>query len=168
MKKPSKPRPSWTYDTMSAAAAATGIPALRLRQAKRAGCPAFRHGRLDLEVFLRWWFGRDTEDLQTDWTRELRKAQAIRERLKARREEGELVDLTEVEALLREWLWPVRELLLATPDEMAARVNPADPEHARAQLDEWMRRAFRVLRGKVEESAEAKLSEEKEAKHEAT
>jgi hypothetical protein len=44
------------YDCFSACEAATGIPMLALRRAKRRRCSAVRDGKVRLTPFLRWWY----------------------------------------------------------------------------------------------------------------
>jgi hypothetical protein len=47
---------------MAAAAGACGIPIAVLKRAKKAGCAAFQHGRVDLAAFLKWHFSRGATD----------------------------------------------------------------------------------------------------------
>ena len=48
---------------------------------------------------------------------------------------GQLIGMSEVESLLREWYGPVSAHLKTLPERLAHQVNPADPEHARQILD---------------------------------
>ena len=48
---------------------------------------------------------------------------------------GQLIGMSEVESLLREWYGPVSAHLKTQPERLAHQVNPADPEHARQILD---------------------------------
>ena len=43
-----------TYDSLGSCAAGTGIPVTTIKQAKRAGCSAFRGSRVYLAPLLRW------------------------------------------------------------------------------------------------------------------
>ena len=45
-----------TYDSLGSCAAGTGIPVTMIKQAKRAGCSAFRGSRVYLAPLLRWIF----------------------------------------------------------------------------------------------------------------
>lgn len=45
-----------SYDSLGACAAGTGIPVTTIKQAKRAGCSAFRGSRVYLAPLLRWVF----------------------------------------------------------------------------------------------------------------
>jgi hypothetical protein len=67
------------YDSMDAMTAQTGIPRAVLQAAKKNGCGFIRHGRPDLGVFLRWWFGRDHEtgEAEEDWANRNKRAQAL-------------------------------------------------------------------------------------------
>mgnify|MGYP000920852943 FL=1 len=48
---------------------------------------------------------------------------------------GQLIGMSEVESLLREWYGPVSAHLKTQPERLAHQVNPSDPEHARQILD---------------------------------
>ncbi len=76
-----------SYDSMSACSGATGIPLATLRQAKRAGCPAFAGSRVDLPGFIAWWFNQpDDHDAGVDWGQRLKRALAQREELRLSRD----------------------------------------------------------------------------------
>lgn len=45
-----------SYDSIASCASGTGIPATTIKQAKRAGCSAFRGSRVYLAPLLRWIF----------------------------------------------------------------------------------------------------------------
>jgi hypothetical protein len=83
---PGRPRNEITklpqYATLQECSGATGIPLPILKAAKKAGCFAGKHGRVDLAAFLRWAFSGDSvsED-GIDWGNELRKWLAKRARL---------------------------------------------------------------------------------------
>jgi outer membrane murein-binding lipoprotein Lpp len=83
-----------TFPSMIACAGATGIPLAALRQAKRAGCPAFdQANRVHLAPLLRWLFSVGaTEMKNTDWHARLKRSQALRSELETAKRRGELVD----------------------------------------------------------------------------
>ena len=57
---PSNPQ---KFDSLLQCSAATGIPLLVLKRAKRNGCPAFRSSRVELYPFLKWYFEQDASVL---------------------------------------------------------------------------------------------------------
>lgn len=50
---------------------------------------------------------------------------------------GDLLPKDEVVSFIRKTFGPVREQVLAMPAVLSGKVNPADPEHARAHLEQW-------------------------------
>jgi len=81
----------------------------------------------------------------------------------------DVIPREEVARYIRETFSPVREWSLAMPAKMAALVNPTDPKHARAHLDEWAEQFLKHCRehvpeGQKEEEAAAKKPTKKEAK----
>jgi len=64
---------------------------------------------------------------------------------------GQLVNLEQVEALLREWYAPVSEHLRTLPDRLAHQVNPTDPKHARGVLDVERDRVFVLAQNIIKE-----------------
>ena len=83
------------FDSLAQASAAMRVPVAALKLAKANGCGAFRHGRVDSAEFLGWWFESKMDG--TDWSRELKKEQTLRERMRRESEEGELINFKEVE-----------------------------------------------------------------------
>ena len=53
----------WEFDSQEQCAAATGIPLSVLQEAKKNGCPAFKHGRVKLAPLLKWLF-KQTGEIQ--------------------------------------------------------------------------------------------------------
>jgi hypothetical protein len=85
------------FDSINQAAAASDVPIAALKLAKKSGCSAFKHGRVDLREFLAWWFKEGTDgEIGIDWSREHKKEQTLRERIKREDEEGEVVKFAEV------------------------------------------------------------------------
>jgi hypothetical protein len=74
------------------------------------------------------------------------KAQADLLELQRRQREGELVTMNEARGVIRQYLGPMRDILVAAPMALAARVNPSDPELARMQLETWSEDNMRKLR----------------------
>jgi phage terminase Nu1 subunit (DNA packaging protein) len=66
--------------------------------------------------------------------------------LRKARETADLVPMCEAEAMVRSTLLPIREMILSAPVVLAARVNPTDPEHARAQIQSWVDNGLRSVR----------------------
>jgi hypothetical protein len=75
-------------------------------------------------------------DLHAQRIRETR-ARADLLELERRQTEGELVTMNEARGVIRQYLGPMRDILVTAPMALAARVNPADPELARMQLETW-------------------------------
>lgn len=84
-------------------------------------------------------------DLEAERIRETR-ANADLKELELRRESGELVSMDEVQSMMNKVYLPMRQRLNALPSEMAAKTNPTDPEHARAQLNSWVDQALVLIR----------------------
>ena len=83
---------------------------------------------------IRAWAGGD---LLSERIR-LTKAQADREETAAALDRRDVIPWQEVVSFINRTFSPVREQSLAMPTVMAARVNPADPEHAKAHLTDWV------------------------------
>ena len=75
-------------------------------------------------------------DLHAQRIRETR-ARADLLELERRKTEGDLVTMEEARSVIRQYLGPMRDILTTAPMALAARVNPADPELARMQLEQW-------------------------------
>ena len=84
-------------------------------------------------------------DLHAQRIRETR-ARADLLELERRQTEGELVTMNEARGVIRQYLGPMRDILTTAPMALAARVNPADPELARMQLEQWSEDNMRKLR----------------------
>ena len=89
--------------------------------------------------------GTDREDLIRA-RKELIQSQADLAKLDLAQRENDLVSLEEVKSLLGNALLTVRQRLNALPSEMASKTNPTDPEHARAQLNQWVDQALPLIR----------------------
>ena len=50
----------------------------------------------------------------------------------------ELVSYSEADGMIRSAFQPIRESLLAAPSALCHKTNPADPQHARKQITEWL------------------------------
>jgi hypothetical protein len=86
--------------------------------------------------------------------------------LKAARMRGDMLLRDEAEAMVRSWLGPLRDVLVACPEELAARLNPSDPEHARSHLMDWRDRALRVMGGADLKAPEVEMIDEDETEKE--
>ena len=84
-------------------------------------------------------------DLHAQRIRETR-ARADLLELERRKTEGELVTMEEARTVIRQYLGPMRDILTTAPMALAARVNPADPELARMQLETWSEDNMKRLR----------------------
>ena len=113
------------FDSQSAAAATLDVSVYTIRAAKRAGCPAFRSGRVYREELLRWL--DDNRDTRFAEERELR---LQREKLRLERETFEF-------GKLKERMVPVSQFELAwsrIKSAFTAEINALGPR-INAQLD---------------------------------
>ena len=134
------------FDSIAACAAGTGIPATRIKAAKRAGAPGFESNRVKLGPLLRWLFRKDAAaSMDLAKAREAEADAKIRE-MTAGKLCGELVSLEEVALLFRESILPVRQRILALPAEACARCNPSDPQLAREALQRWVDESLPAIR----------------------
>ena len=148
---------------MEQAVSAFGIPKSELRDAKRQGCDGFRNSRVQMDEVCRWIFSRRRDAQRTDGIGSLEDEQARQAKwradlleLETREKEGELVNLSEVQVMLRDSLLPIRQRLLALPTECDTRANPSDPAHARAALQIWVDSALSRIREAVAEVVDPK------------
>jgi hypothetical protein len=98
---------------------------------------------------------RDAMEAQDDYAtrswalaraRILDQASVAEERLLAvARARGELLSVQEAREAFGGVLLDVRKLIDALPSALAAKVNPADVDHARMLLDDWRKAALRTL-----------------------
>jgi hypothetical protein len=77
------------FDTMMQCSSATGIPVSVMKQAKRGGSDAFKHGRIDLQKLLHWIFAKGPATV--DWGDEFKKWRSKLEELKHDKEIKKLV-----------------------------------------------------------------------------
>lgn len=76
----SKAAPLFTWpiwETKKQAAEVLGWPVSLLSQIQKAGCPGFRHSRVYFGEVVTWLGTRGLDDADIDWSRELKKQQAI-------------------------------------------------------------------------------------------
>ena len=85
---------------MAMCASATGIPISALKMAKKAGCVAFRHGRVDLGEFLKWFFAQAGDEETRDWTKESKKWEAKLRQIKVAEAEQSVIEFAEVRQFL--------------------------------------------------------------------
>ena len=90
-----------TFVSVAQCCAVTGIPRPIVTAAKKAGCPAFGHSRVNLRELLGWLFQKDAEgeDIQ-DWGVELRRWQAKRQQQFFEERAKTLVSAEEADASL--------------------------------------------------------------------
>lgn len=61
------------------------------------------------------------------------------------KDQGQLLTVGQAREVFGSVLMDVRKLLDAAPSALAAKVNPGDPDHSRAILDDWLRGVLRTL-----------------------
>jgi len=87
------------FDSLAQCSAATGVPVTALKMAKANGCQAFRSTRVDFGGFIRWWFGAKVDSV--DWSKELKKEQTLRERIKREEDQRESINFGKVSRFLQ-------------------------------------------------------------------
>ena len=74
-----------------------GWPVAFITQCQKAGCPAFKHSRVYIGELVAW-VGNKGEESDIDWSRALKKEQALHEKVKREKSEGRVIDVAEVRA----------------------------------------------------------------------
>lgn len=127
----------------SGLAGVVGVSTRTIRSLAQQGIiPAAVNGRYEATSTLKALFRhyRDRKEqrasLVAATTRD-RNASADLKELERREREKELVTMEEARSVIRQYLGPMRDILVTAPMALAARVNPADPELARMQLETW-------------------------------
>jgi hypothetical protein len=117
-----------TFDSMATCSARTGIPLSVLKQAKKAGCTAFRMGsRVELEPLLRFLFSQSAEEAGLDWSNELKKWQAKRQQQAYEQRDRELVDQDEVLEILIPMSARQNDCLVRFENEAPVAMAGVDP-----------------------------------------
>lgn len=88
------------FDTLAQCAAATGVPLAALKMAKGDGCEAFRHGRVDFGVFIRWFFAHDGGE-NTDWAKENKRLDALIKRVRLAELERKVINFAAVNQFMQ-------------------------------------------------------------------
>lgn len=136
-KTPEAPDKLPNYISMSACAAATGIPLGILKKAAGAGCPAIKRRGVRLAELLPWIF-TNLEGMQAKSPRE-RLAEAEAQLAEQKVVEMKRAGLSEAEDIARkviaETLAPIAAKLRVFPMQLSSRCNPSDPALARQELE---------------------------------
>lgn len=86
---------------MGACCASTGFPLTILKDAKRAGCPAFRWNRVYLVALLKWMNARAAAGGENvNWDERMKRAAALKAELDLEEASKELVKRSEVRATM--------------------------------------------------------------------
>lgn len=149
------------FDSIKAAAAATGIPSTVLKSAKAKGCQAFDHGRVVVgpDLFRFIFDAAPGEMTFEDARRRKEIAEAKIAEAEARALDESWIEMDEVREWLTARLLPVRQRIISLPADACAICNPADPELARVALQEWSDETLKFGR-----EEKAKASEKKHKK----
>lgn len=83
----------------------------------------------------------------------LTKADAALREIEVAEKRAQLVDLAEVQVMVRDALLPVSQRLRALPGEVAHRCNPTDPQFARAALQVWVDTSLPLIRSQLPQPA---------------
>ena len=129
---------------MAQAAGALEVDLSALKKMKRAGCDAFTTAnRVDSEKLLKWaiqnLFSESDLPKETYAQAQTREKIALADaaEVEAAKAKGTAIPHDEVVAFIRENFSPLREKVVAMPGQLAALVNPTDPQHARTHLELW-------------------------------
>lgn len=96
-KAQAKPEPKGrVYDSIAMCASAEGIPAAAIRFAKKRGCPAFDHGRVNVLKFNVWYHAQDGNG--QNWDEKFKEFRAKREQQKFAREDGRTISTDDAES----------------------------------------------------------------------
>ncbi len=129
-----------------------GVSARSIRRLAQQGViPAAVGGRYESASTLKSLFQyyRDRREQRASLviaTTRDRNASADLKELERKQLEGDLVTMEEARGVIRQFLGPMRDILTTAPMALAARVNPADPELARMQLEQWSEDNLKRLR----------------------
>jgi len=105
---------------MHQAAAILGRPLEELKVAKRAGCPAFRAGRVDLDAFKKWMQDNpDLPGLEGDVDQRIKKAQAEHWELRNATLRGEYTKNVDVERAVARMVSNFKTAALRIPNRAA-------------------------------------------------
>ena len=100
----------------------------------KAGLAVEPHKKYTLrEVFLGYQGG----DLKMEQTRKTR-AEADAKELENQIRLGAIIEKDAAEKLIADRLAPIRAKMVAAPTGLASRLNPTDPELAKAVLEDWV------------------------------
>ena len=136
----------------SGLAGVVGVSTRTIRSLAQQGIiPAAVGGKYESNATLKALFRyfRDRKEQRSSLvaaTTRDRNASADLKELERREREKELVTMDEAKDVIRQYLGPMREILVTAPMALAARVNPADPELARMQLETWSDDSMKRLR----------------------
>lgn len=91
--RPRKPTFDWPiYDTLGQCCSTAGVPLSILKEAKRLGCPAFRHGRIHFGEFIPWLFTTMMTDSSVNWSEESKKLDVLLKRVDLAEKEERVID----------------------------------------------------------------------------
>lgn len=90
-------RPRWPrYDSQQEMADDLECDVLTLKEMKSAGCDGFKSGRVYTHEWAKWMVAHSDDDESFNWSTELKKYQAKREKLRLAADEGRLVPRPEI------------------------------------------------------------------------
>jgi hypothetical protein len=119
-------------------------------EACRETLKSLRHARRFCEERMRDTFGRGDEAMSRQWTQTLNalavRQIAMEDKLRAILErDGRTMSVEAAEHVFRGVVNDLRQRLLAAPAALAAQVNPNDPTHAQAILENYVRTLFKEV-----------------------
>jgi hypothetical protein len=127
--------------TATTAAKALGIdPKTMVKLLRDAGHEVAQYATFALKDVVTASMG----DLERERTR-LTRAEANIKEMEEALKRGDLVPMEEAKAMVQAANMPVRQRLDNAASELAPLVNPSDPEHARAQIEQWIEKTLRLI-----------------------
>lgn len=141
------------YDSIAMCAAAEGIPAAVIRFAKKRGCPAFDHGRVNVYKFNVWYHAQDGGGL--NWDDKFKEFRAKREQQKFAREDGRTISTDDAEAAGAIALGTLNKIFRqALCNDLPATTKGLDEAGIRMKNEEALEAAYEEARKAFKEEVE--------------
>lgn len=150
------------YDSITQCSAAEGIPAAVIRFAKRRGCDAFDHGRVNVLKFNIWYHSQNESG--QNWDDKFKEFRAKREQQKFSREDGRSISTDDAEAAGSIAIGALNRVLRqALCNDLPAATKGLDEIGIRTANEAALERAFEESRKAfAEEIEKAKRTNEDE------
>lgn len=84
------------FESINQCSSATGVPVAVLRSAKKSGCMAFKHSRIDFAEFIKWFFSQGGELDSENWPVRCKRAEALIKENQLEKVQGKTLDRDDV------------------------------------------------------------------------